>query len=570
MRWTKMVHGVLTRLRRVPLGGLETARWSPMKRFVGLVTIIVFSVSGPSFGLAQQQGAVTISSATESAPAVRHDVSRPLRSLPHAQRPVGPPLEIPLRPFRPSELQPVPSDPVVQQSAGSAIAVTAGLGFDGIGTGNPNIPDYVVNSAPADPNGAPGIDQYVQWVNTDLAVFDKGTGAILYGPAPGNTLWNEFGGPCETENDGDPIVQYDKAANRWVLTQFAVKGSLFYQCVAVSTTPDATESYNRFAFQYPNFNDYSKLAVWPDAYYVSSNMFKGGQFVGPRVCAYDRAAMLGTVERPVTQQCFQLSSAYGGLLPSDLDGFDLGGTNAPPAGSPNFFLALGSNVLQLWKFHVDWTTPSNSTLAGPTTIPVANFSEACNGGVCIPQPGTKQQLDSLGDRLMYRLAYRHFSDGHEALVTNHSVNPSGNVVSAPRWYELVNPPGQTMADGTPVLAQQGTYAPDSTDRWMGSIAMDKVGNLALGYSVSSDNLHPGIRYTGRAPGDSSGVLAIETSIQEGTGSQTRSLSRWGDYSAMTIDPTDDCTFWYTNQYLKTDGKFNWSTRIASFKFASCH
>src|SRR5262249_35184127 len=431
-----------------------------------------------------------------------------------------------------------------------------GNNFAGIG-----VPNLAVNDAPADPNGAPGVDQYVQWVNTDFAVFDKGTGAILHGPVAGNTLWSEFGGPCETDNDGDPIVQYDKLANRWVLTQFAVTGGPpFYQCVAVSTTADATGTYNRYAFRYNNFNDYSKLGVWPDAYYVSFHMFNGNQFVGPQVCAYDRAAMLGG--RAATQQCFQLSSGFGGLLPSDLDG-----TIAPPAGSPNFFLAFGTspNHLQLWTLQVDWATPGNSTLAGPTLPPVATFNEACNGGVCIRQLGTGQKLDSLGDRLMYRLAYRHFSDGHEALVTNHSVSIGNGVneVVGPRWYELHNPPGHTMADGTPVLAQQGTYMPDSTDRWMGSIAMDKVGNLALGYSVSSGSLHPGIRYTGRAPGDPSGVLAIETSILEGTGSQTGGLNRWGDYSGMTIDPTDDCTFWYTNQYLTKDGTNNWSTRIAS-------
>lgn len=571
MRLMGRVYVILTRIRkfrRFP-GGVATGRWDSLKKVAGLVTILALGVSSALLGRAQAQGTEPVSNAIESAPAVHHDVSPPLREIPHAQRQVGPPREIPLRPIRPGQLKPVPSDPVAQLSAGFALGVTAGLGFDGIG-----VPNYAVNSAPPDPNGAPGarttlsnnqvIDQYVQWVNEDFAVFDKATGGIIYGPVPGNTLWTGFGGPCETNNDGDPIVQYDKAVNRWILTQFSVSGGPpFYQCVAVSTSPDATGSYNRYAFQYSNFPDYPKLGVWPDGYYVSFHMFKGNRYVGPRVCAYDRAAMLGTVTRPVTQQCVQLSSNYGGLLPADLDG-----TIAPPAGSPDFFLAFGTNVLQFWKFHVDWTTTSNSTLTGPAIIPVATFSEACNGGVCIPQLGTKQQLDSLGDRLMYRLAYRHFPDGHEALVANHSVN-SGNGIVGPRWYELLNPIGQTLADGIPVLAQQGTYAPDSTDRWMGSIAMDKVGNLALGYSVSSGSLHPGIRYTGRAPGDPAGFLAIETSILEGTGSQTRNLSRWGDYSSMSVDPTDDCTFWYTNQYLKNNGTFNWSTRIASFKFTTC-
>ena len=232
MRWTKMVCGVLTStqsVRRFPGAG-GTGRWSLVKRFVGLVTIIALSVSSSLFGRAQEQGAVPISSAIESAPAVHNDVSPPLRAMPHAQRRVGPPREIPLRPFRPSEQKSVTSDPVVQQSAGFAIATTIGTNFAGIG-----VPNYAVNDAPAAPNGPPGaritpgnhqvIDQYVQWVNEDFAVFDKDTGAMLYGPAPGNTLWTGFGGPCETDNDGDPIVQYDKAANRWVLTQFAVTAS---------------------------------------------------------------------------------------------------------------------------------------------------------------------------------------------------------------------------------------------------------------------------------------------------------------------------------------------------------
>ena len=465
--------------------------------------------------------------------------------------------------FRPPQ-----DDTVTQRGSGFGVATTPGLGFDGIG-----LPTYAVNAVPPDPNGAAGarmtvdghlIDQYVQWVNVDFAVFDKGTGSIVYGPAAGNTLWNGFGGPCEQFNDGDPIAQYDKAADRWVLTQFAVSGGPpYYQCVAVSTTPDATGSYNRYAFSYTGFPDYPKLGVWPDGYYVSFNMFNGPLFAGSRVCAYDRDAMLGNVARPVTQQCFQLSASFGGLLPSDLDG-----AIAPPAGSPNFFLAFGFNMLELWKFHVNWKKPRRTTLTGPTKIRVAAFSEACNGGACIPQSETNTDLDSLGDRLMYRLAYRHFADGHEAIVANHSVN-AGNGVAGVRWYELRNATGKTMAKATPVLYQQGTYAPDSTYRWMGSMAMDKVGNIAVGYSVSSKAIHPGIRYTGRTPQDPLGLLGAETSILEGTGSQTLNIHRWGDYSSISVDPTDDCTFWYTNEFLKSDGLFNWSTRIASFKFTTC-
>src|SRR6202023_1241955 len=256
-----------------------------------------------------------------------------------------------------------------------------------------------------------------------------------------------------------------------------------------------------------------------------------------------------------TQVCFQQGTSVGGLLPADLDG-----TTAPPAGSPNYMLYFGANNLNLFKFHVDFTNPSNSTFTGPTVINVAAFSPLCAGGTCVPQPGTTQQLDSLADRLMYRLAYRNFGT-HESLVVNHSVTAgSGGGV---RWYEIQNP------SGTPTVAQQSTFAPDSNYRWMGSIAMDQSGDMAVGYSVSSGSLNPTIRYTGRVPTDPSGTMGAEVNVVTGTGSQTTGLSRWGDYSAMQVDPVDDCTFWYTQEYIKTNGTFNWNTRIANFKFPTC-
>jgi hypothetical protein len=278
-------------------------------------------------------------------------------------------------------------------------------------------------------------------------------------------------------------------------------------------------------------------------------------FLGGRTCALDRAKML--VGDPSAQQvCFQFSTNDGGLLPSDLDG-----STPPPAGAPNYVVEYGTNSLDLFKFHVDFTTPANSTLTGPTVISVAPFSAACNGGgTCIPQGGTNQQLDSLADRLMYRLAYRNFGD-HESLVVDHSVTAGTSV--GVRWYELRN------LSGTPTVFQQGTYAPDSKYRWMGSIAMDGSGDIAMGYSVSISTTFPSIAYTGRVPTDAPGTMEAETTIQAGTGSQISGLNRWGDYSAMTVDPVDDCTFWYTNEYLKATGSFNWSTRIASFKFPGC-
>jgi hypothetical protein len=432
------------------------------------------------------------------------------------------------------------------------VATTAGLNFPGVGNGDYG---FVPNAAPPDTNGAVGATQYVQWVNESFAVFNKSTGALVHGPVAGNTLWSGFGGGCETNNDGDPIVQYDKAANRWVMTQFSVTTTPFLQCVAVSTTDDATGTYARYAFTQPNFNDYPKLGVWPDGYYVSFNMFSGNRFVGGRACAFDRSTML--VGGAATQVCFQLGSTFGGLLPSDLDG-----ATAPPAGSPNFYVAFGSNSLDLWRFHADFATPANSTFSGPTNIPVAAFAAACSGGgTCIPQLGTTQKLDSLADRLMYRLAYRNFGD-HESLVVNHSVTAGASV--GVRWYELRSP------NATPTVFQQGTFAPDSSFRWMGSNGMDTVGNIAVGYSVSSSSIKPAICYTGRVPSDPLGTLQAENTIINGGGAQNGGLTRWGDYSAMTIDPGDDCTFFYTNEYLKADGSFNWSTQIASFKFPSCN
>jgi hypothetical protein len=493
--------------------------------------------------------------------AVRHDVSLPLRSI----DPIRPernekPHEHPVKAIpQPAERSASLTDRALQVASPNApaplVAATLTGGFDGVG-----IPNYGVNAAPPDTNGAAGATQYVQWVNEAFAVYDKATGNLVYGPANGNTLWAGFGGPCQTSNDGDPIVQYDKAANRWVMTQFAVSTTPYRQCVAVSTTSDATGSYARYEYTYgTGFNDYPKLGVWPDGYYITYNMFSNGQFFsGSRVCAFDRTKMLAG--QPATQQCVQLSTAYGGLLPSDLDG-----STAPPAGSPNYMVNFGTNSLNVWKFHVDWTTPANSTLTGPTNLPVASFATACGGGACVPQPGTSQKLDSLADRLMYRLAYRNFGS-YAAMVVNHSVSVGSRKTSASgiRWYEL------RVTNNAVSVFQQGTFSPDTNHRWMGSMAMDKVGNIGLGYSKSSSSVFPSVFFTGRQPADAAGTMSTETSIFGGSGSQLRNLSRWGDYSSLSVDPVDDCTMWYTTEYLKQNGTFNWSTRIGKWKFSTCN
>ena len=489
---------------------------------------------------------------------VAHDTSPPLWLIPPAPRREGQRVH-PVFPLpRPHPGSPTPAPPFLPSAPAPFIPAT-NVSFDGVGQGftGPG-GTFTVASAPPDTVGDVGPNHYVQVVNTDFAIFNK-TGAPVFGPVPTNTLWSGFGGGCQSNNDGDGTVLYDPIADRWVISQFSVSTTPFLECVAVSQTGDPTGSWNRYAFQYSNFPDYPKMGVWPDAYYETFNMFNaaGTTYLGAQVCAYDRTKMLAG--QAATQQCFSTSTTYGGLLPADLDGSRL-----PPAGAPNFVLALGatSTTLAYWKFHIDWTTPANTTFTGPSTITVASYAEACGGGTCIPQGGVSQQLDSLADRLMFRLAYRNFSD-HEAVVVNHSVTAGSSV--GVRWYEIRSP------STTPTLFQSGTYAPSSDFRWMGSIAMDQSGDIALGFSVSSASLHPQVHYTGRLAGDAAGTMPQgEGSIIDGAGSQTgSSLSRWGDYSAMTVDPSDDCTFWYTNEYIPSNGAFNWRTRIGSFKFSSC-
>jgi hypothetical protein len=497
----------------------------------------------------------------EVSAAVGHDISRPLREAPAFTGATRVRLKHPIGRFRTAG--PDLADTVVQSAPAPApsAATTPGLNFAGVGNGDYG---FAPDAAPPDTNGVVGATQYVQWVNESFAVFDKTTGAIAPGfPKLGNSVWADFRdpngnlNPCAINNDGDPVVQYDKAANRWILTQFSVRAEPFLECVAVSTTSDATGPYARYAFQYADFPDYPKLGVWPDAYYISFNIF-GSTFLGGLACAYDRAAMLAGA--PATQICFGPIPSFASPLPSDLDG-----STPPPAGSPAFFVNLQTTTsLNLFKFHVDFATPANSTFTGPTSITVPGFSVACSTGACIPQGGTKQKLDGLSDRLMYRLAYRNFGD-HEAMVVNHAVSTGRRTPAGVRWYELRSP-----GTGTFSVFQSATFAPDALFRWMGSIAMDKLGNIALGYSLSSANTNPALGYATRTPADPAGTLGNEVIFKQGGGSQLTGLSRWGDYSTMAIDPIDDCTFWYTGEYQKVNGTFNWSTQITSFKVAGCN
>jgi hypothetical protein len=451
-------------------------------------------------------------------------------------------------------------DPVHQSAAPMLLSPVLLQNFAGVGQGfsGPN-GTFSVTGAPPDTNGDVGPNHYVQTVNQDLMIWDK-TGTKLHGPLPINSLFQSLGGLCAADNDGDPVVLYDNAANRWFISQFAVTNPNpnYHQCIAVSQTADPTGAYYTYDFTYSGFNDYGKAGVWSDAYYFTYNMFTGGTtFAGAKICAFDRAKML--TGAAATQQCFNTSTSYGGLLPADIDG-----ARQPAAGEPEFVVGLGTTAttLGLWKFHVDFATPASSTFSGPTTLTVASYAEACSGGTCVPQSGTTQQLDSLADRMMYRLAYRSFADGHESLVVNHSVTAGSS--TGVRWYEIRSP------NATPTVYQQGTFAPDSQFRWMGSAAMDGSGGIALGYSVSSSSTHPGIYVTGRNAGDALGTMTQgETSLIVGGGSQTTTLSRWGDYSNMVIDPADDCTFWYTTEYIPSNGTFNWETQVGTFKLSGC-
>ncbi len=485
---------------------------------------------------------------------IKHDTSPPLSELikgapvENLKREVHPLRRIPLPPnLKPADVE----DPVLQKEllAPAKKSPDTVRNFDGVGN---HFHNFSPNVVPPDTDGAVGTTQYLQVVNDSFAIFDKASGALLAGPTQSKHMWKGFGGGCENDNDGDGIVLHDSLANRWVFTQFAIAGNPFLECVAVSTSEDALGTYHRFAFSYSKFNDYPKLGVWPDAYYATFNMFQGQTLVGAKVCAYDRAAMLAG--NAATQQCFQQSADVGGLLPANFEG----GT-PPPHGEPNFVMNFGSNALNLFKFHVDFQHSANSKFTGPTSIPVAPFTPLCDGGTCVKQP-SGSDLDSVADRLMQPLVYRNFGD-HETLVVAHSVAVgSGGGI---RWYEIRDP------GGTPHVHQQGTFAPGGF-RWMPSIGINKTGDLAVGYSVSSDSVSPSIAFNGRVPSDPSGKLESETTIVSGGGSQTSSAqSRWGDYSSMQIDPSDDCTFWYTGEYMHATGEFNWHTRIANFRFPGC-
>ena len=435
------------------------------------------------------------------------------------------------------------------------------LNFEGI----PNSANgKALEGVPSDDNLAVGASQVLETINTAWQVYDKATGKSVFGPQQISALFTGVPGLCgqgQTFFWTDPIVLYDQFANRWIISQIAGDStfSTGNECIAVSESSDATGKYHRYVFKFGKnvLNDYDKLSVWPDAYYANYNLFGPNSFIADDACAYDRAAMLtGAAAKAV---CFKTANEFS-FLPSNADG-----ATPPPSGEPAFFVDLSTSTsLHLYRFHVDFTNTAKSTFKGPFNIAVKAYTMACGGGTCIPQPGTTQQLDSLGDRLMFRLAYRNFTD-HESLVVSHSVMTS-KAASGERWYEIRDP------NGTPKVYQQGTFTDGGNSLWMGSIDMDKAGDMAFGYSESNaSTLHPSLAFTGRVPADPINTMESPATIFIAKGSAT-GANRWGDYSSMVIDPSDDCTFWYINQYIPKTAKkdfLTFHTRLASLKFPTC-
>ncbi len=481
-----------------------------------------------------------------------------------------------------------------QRSAAFPAEFSVGQNFLGVGNG---FPGYSVPDAPPDTNMAVGDTQVLQWVNVSLTVCSK-TGSC--GPAIlGNTLWRNGlpGTLCANNNDGDILAQFDRQADRWVLSQ-NVFVSPYATCIAVSTSNDANGTYYVYQFSVPGagFPDYPKIGIWSsggssDGYFQAQNNFGpgGSGFRGPQICGYHRAKLL-VGDSSAEQICFQLSASEDSLLPGDVDS-----PNGPPPGQDEFYIGSVGDVdnshLSLYSFHVTtWNPPVASITGSPNTqlLTVATYSGSCSGsfgGDCVPQPGTTAELDSLGDRLMYRFAY--WNDPASASVVqsvanqpyqhwfvNGDVESSGGQIGV-RWYEL-RVQHLTTAAALAALPpfQQQTYAGttgDSNYRWMASLTRDKAGDILLGYSKSSSTVHPAIGLAGRQVTDPLSTLSDEVLPPlNNNGAQPDTSNRWGDYSAMRIDPVDNCTFWYTTEYYMVTASFDWSTQMVSATFPGCH
>jgi len=466
-----------------------------------------------------------------------------------------------------------------QQPHGSLPDVTLGTGFQGIqyrDNGGPNS-----WSIPPDTNGAIGNGWYLQMVNSVFAIWDVSDPAnptMLAGyPTKISSVFSAPGmGMCATHDDGDPVVVYDAAADRFVISQFALnlRQEKYAECIAVSQSGDlgaATWWAYRFDYPKPLLPDYPKLGVWPDAYYASFNQFdvsNGFSWGGAGAIAYERSAMLtGAPAQWIYFDLYGVRPDLGGMLPSNWNG-----TTTPPVGAPNVYDMFDADErgwgyrddqVELWAFHADFTTPGDSTFAKvQRPIAVANFNPWICGAFkvyCVPQKNSDRKLDTLLTESMFPLQYRN--DGTtQHLVFTHSVHANGGG-SGIRWYDLVRP-SDDSANWS--VGDQGTYAPDSKYRWMGSAAINGAGDVAIGFSTSSGHIFPKIGVAGRIPATPAGTMSADSTVYAGAGSERGKYGRWGDYSAMTVDPRDDCTFWYTNQYYKRTSQWAWGTWIQPF------
>ena len=446
------------------------------------------------------------------------------------------------------------NDPNVQNGFGTLKPDTTSQNFDGVGVNN--------GVCPPDPAGDVGPNHYVQVVNLQYAIYNK-TGTKLVGPTNTSQLWS---GMSNNSNDGDAIVLYDEQADRWLITQFSLPNypnGPFFEMLAVSQTSDPTGSYFRYQYSFTEMPDYPKLGVWPDGYYICVNRFNAaGNFKGPGAGVFDRSKLLAGT--PAASMIFFpiTNTGYYHGLPADCDG------TFPPMGTPNYFTWASNSKMTFYELQADWTTPTNSTFTQSQQLSVIPFS-TMGYGVGLPQKGTSTKLDPLsnGCSLMNRLQFRKFND-HWSMVVNGTVD-IGSSVAGIRWYEF-----RRNATNPWSIYQQATYAPgDGNSRWCGSVAMDSVGNMGMAFSITSANMFPSIHYVGRMSSDPLNVFTInEASIVNGGGSQTNTWSgnpsRWGDYSALTVDPSNPATFWYTNEYYSATSSASWKTRIASFSFAN--
>ena len=527
--------------------------------------------------------------------AVAFDVSPALRSLARIQRPrtLAPDTILEVRQERGPEgpqahgVKGHSTDGVLQLFNPAPTIPAPLLTFEGMSNqDNFNVFGFRVN--PPDPNGEVGPNNYVEMINLVFAVYDK-AGNLLVGPVDTGSLWADFPITDCTDPSGDPVVLYDQFMDRWLLSQFTTAGPEFFNCVAISTTSDPTGSYFRYAFSTgPNFPDYPKYGNWTDSYVITTREFGPTIEYGIGVYALEKNKMVNGDPNARNVRFFidgnipELLPLVGdGLLPADPDGKQKPKTDTaiPIVGTQDDNADYGAtfDAINIWDLLIKWRSTPIASLELNTQLPTASFDSifpcAPTSRDCLPQPGItdpNQYLDILSyrQRPTFRLAYRNFKT-YESLVTNQSVEATAGVAGA-RWYEI------RRTGGTYSIYQQGTYAPgDGVHRWMGSVAMDKKGNMALGYSVVNGvDVFPGIRYTGRLAGDPLGQMTLgEGTIIDGTGVQTTLNSRWGDYTDITVDPTDDCTFWYVNEYYTLAGQQSstagWQTRIGTFKLPGC-